>query len=364
MTFINLGKNDPYPRGVAWSGAPAFTSQTLNGSGQGLIVVFDVPKSGTLDKFEFRLGAVTQAPSNGLKCSFQDLVQTSTPSTADGTPDQYRVVTTGLTANTWVAPGLMTSDGTDTGTKRTVTQGQQMALKIEFESFNASDSLAISFTNNTNAASGLSYGCYPYNITAAGAAMHTRMIVVLKYADGSYASVGGDFFPYSALNSHTMNTGTTPDEIGNVIVLPTGILASGLYAQMIPLGNFDLVLYDASNSVLANLSHDLDTKVAGATAAGVGRYFTSNMELAAGTYRVVVKPTSATSLTFYSGDVNAAAIMAAMPLGTACYYTQRTDAGSFSDTTTRRAMCGLMEAGHEAGGSTVLNPFTSVMGKI
>ena len=354
MAFVNLLKHEPLPRNVVWTSTPGFTTHALDASGESVIVVFEVPKDGTLDKFEFLLGTVTQAPANGLKCSFQDVSVAATPATADGTPDQYRVVTSGLTTNTWVAPGLMTSDGTDTGVKRTVTKGQLLALKVEFESFSASDSLQIRFLNNANAAQSLTEGLFPYNL-ANGAVMHGRMIVVLKYNDGTYWNVGGDFFPYSAINSHSVASNTTPDEVGNAITFPTGQLASGVWFTVTPTGNFDLVVYDDASNVLATISHNLNLKVAAFTAAGVGRRFTTNLELAAGSlYRVAIKPSTTTALTAYSGDVAAAAIMNAMDLGEDCYWTQRTDGGSWTDTTTRRAMCGFIIAGgEEAGGGGV-----------
>ena len=63
------------------------------------------------------------------------------------------------------------------------------------------------------------------------------------------------------------------------------------------------------------------------------------MTLAAGTvYRLVVKPTSATSLSVYRINAQSAAMMDQMSGGQTMYETSRTDAGSWTNTTTQRIL--------------------------
>src|SRR5262245_35066085 len=150
--------------------------------------IFEAPKAGTLDMFEFSLGAVTQAPTNGLKCSFQDV--SGSTGDPDGVIDQFRTVTGGLSAGAWVAPGLITSDGTDTGTKRAVAKGDLLACVIEFASFSAGDSLSL----NTITASrdSINQRPYPDYFTAAWAKFASAIpVMALKYSDGTYAHVPG-----------------------------------------------------------------------------------------------------------------------------------------------------------------------------
>ena len=59
------------------------------------------------------------------------------------------------------------------------------------------------------------------------------------------------------------------------------------------------------------------------------------------TYRLAVKPTTATNVSLYSFSVNAAAIMAAFVGGTQWYQSTRTDAGAWTDSTTNCPFIGL-----------------------
>src|SRR3990167_6931370 len=87
--------------------ALGFSSFLLDAAGEKFAVIGVAPKTGNLDSFEFCLGTVTQAPVNGLLCSFQDLdLTTGHP---DGTADQSKTVTAGLTTGAWVAPGTFSA---------------------------------------------------------------------------------------------------------------------------------------------------------------------------------------------------------------------------------------------------------------
>ena len=102
LTAVKGGLWVPTIIGALANAAPAFVGLTIDGAAEKVAVFFQVPKTGTLDAFEFRLGTVTQAPTNGLRCSFQDL--SATTGFPDGTQDQYRDVTSGLTQDTWIVP--------------------------------------------------------------------------------------------------------------------------------------------------------------------------------------------------------------------------------------------------------------------
>lgn len=119
-----------------------FSDLLIDAAGEKVAIVFRAPKTGTLDRAEFKLDAVTQAPVSGLRVSFQDVG--AADGNPDGTQDQFRTVPQGsISAGAWVVPGLMTSDGTDGGTKRSVTKGDLIAFVVEFDSFAAGDSLEV-----------------------------------------------------------------------------------------------------------------------------------------------------------------------------------------------------------------------------
>ncbi|MBI3983851.1 hypothetical protein HY346_00975 [Candidatus Microgenomates bacterium] len=336
--------------------APAFSAMLIDASGEKAAFVLSIPKTGTLDKFEFRLNAVTQAPASGLRCAFQDVSLVN--GDPDGTDDQFRVVTTGLTANTWVAPGLITSDGTDTGVKRAVTKGDLVACVVSFESFATGDSLEVSNLAQTGVVQ-QSIGGFPYpdQFTTAWTKIAGRPVVALKYNDGTYELIEATSLPLSALNSTAFNSGSTPDERGNILQFPFPVKVSGFWVRVDLDGDADVVLYD-SDGTTALATSSLDTNVrASAVGHTLFRYFSSDVSLSKDTtYRLVLKPTSVTSVTLYDFDVNAAAIMDAVEGGQNWHHTQRTDAGAWSQTTTKRNMMGLLvtSADDGAGGGGIL----------
>lgn len=342
MAFVDV------PGGGAWlpeiqpnvSSGTVLNSFLLDASGEKVAFIFQVPKTGTLDKFELLLRTVTQAPANGLKFSFQDL-NTTTTGNPDGTIDQYRVVTSGITSNAWLAPGLMTSDGTDTGTKRSVTRGDWLCCVVEFESFAASDSLNIGAWGH--AASGLASRYQVQHFTTSWSKSGTtHPILALKYDDGTYAHIGWWVQPVLTVASTQFNSGSTPDERGMIVRFPFPAKVSGywIWADRLVNGrSYDVVLYDSDGSTALATDSTSGYEQNGAQ---VGK-FSSELTLSADTdYRLVMKPTSGNNVAIYEATVQDAAHFAAWPGGQNWHATERTDAGSWSQTTTRRPYMGLL----------------------
>lgn len=351
------------PKMIAFSGsAPGYTGFTIDAAAEKFGMVIRAPRAGTLDKFEVRLGAVGQAPTNGLKFSFQDV------STADGNPDgtanQFRVVTGGITANAWVAPGLITSDGTDGGTKRTVAENELLGCVVEFESFNASDSVNFNGLTLATASAGAIQQAYIDLFTASWAKQTTALAVVaLKYTTSPlYEVVTPDIIPASALNSTSFNNASSPDERGLIFQVP---MPCGIYGFLVRYGpsaagrNSELVLYDSDGTtVLHNPSIDGD-QVQSTSARWLFVPVIQDI-LPAVNYRVVIKPTSANSVELQDFEVSTAAIMDAVGGGQNWHYTERTSApspGAWTETTTKRAWIipcfGKFHDGTGAGGGII-----------
>lgn len=344
--------------GVIYPNTPgitfAFTSFLLDAAGEKLAFIFYAPKTGTLRSAGFRLGTVTTGQT--LKASFQDVSLTN--GDPDGTVDQFRTVTVADTDdNTWKQTGIISSDGTDGGTKRTVTQGDLLALVIEFDS--TVGNLNISGATASSASdSPFLIGVYCDHFTAAWLKSSAALpLLALEYDDLSFPFLPG-VWPISASATQVYGNGSTPDEAAlRLQLFPAKVI--GGWANCTIAGNADFVLYDASSNVLASGSLDSDVRLA-----ANGQHiciFTSEATLAANTtYRLSLKPTTATSVTLRYFDVNAAAILGQVQGGQQMYYSTRTDAGAWTDTTTRRPMMGLLisalDDGAAAGGGLLTHP--------
>lgn len=329
------------------------TAFALNAAGDKLAFVVQVPKDGTLDWFEVRIGAIGNAPDNGVRFSFQDI--DATTGFPDGTADQFAVKAT-PSANTWTTPdNVMTDDGTGGGVKRTVAAGAYLGCVIDYSTFVASDSFEVTTPNHAT-------GPWSNNYTADGStgtyAKSTRPpCLALKYSDGTYAEFPLPIIPQSAGGTATtFNNTSTPDERALRFQVPMQCRCVGAWFLADGDGDADIVLYDSGNNVLASASIDPDVR----ETTGVKHFFVfwdPQTLSAATTYRIAVKPTTATSLTVYQFPVSSNGLLAAVPGGIEWYLSTRTDAGAFSDTTTARPLMGLIINGYEAtagggGGAT------------
>ena len=335
-----------------------FDTFTIDASAEKASMKIPVPKTGTLESVGFRLGAVGQAPTNGLKVSFQDIDHTT--GDPDGTVDQFRVVTAGLTANAWVDvsdTGAMTVDG-GAGAKRSVTIGDELFVVIEFESFNASDSLEISAWRGSGVGSRTNYP-YVDHFTSSWAKSLTAVCnVSLKYDDGTYA-----FIPQvgcaSAIASTgvSLDTGTDPDEVALRFIAPFPCRVIGAQINCDLDGDADAVLYDTDGTTpLLTRSLDLNDR-SSTTRAAFQFLFPGTADLSlGGEYHLAIKPTSLTNITVPHFDVDANVIFDQMGGGSDMHWAQRVDGGSWVDTITRRLFASLLlsHVDNGAGGGAVL----------
>lgn len=321
---------------------PGFTSLLMDASGERVAFCGVVPKTGTLDKFEFRVGTVAVAAGSQVRASFQDVSLTN--GDPDGTQDQFRdTAGSSFSSNSWIVPGLITSDGTDTGTKRSVTRGDLIACVIEYQTFTTGDSINVSALDLGSATS---EGRYSYSdlFTASWAKQFDPLCAVLKYDDGTYGSLDPvRCSGVSGLNHVAFNSGSTPDERGLIFRFPVSVKVGAAWVWVEADADSNLVLYD-SDGTTALETILLDANVdAGVGAGGQVRVFTQERELKASTdYRLVVKPTTTSNVGLSDFDVGAAAIMDAFHGGQNWQYTQRTDAGAWTETTTKRAYMALL----------------------
>jgi hypothetical protein len=323
----------------------------LDAATEKLAFIFPAPKTGTLHSVGFGLATVTQAPANGLKISFQDVA--SATGDPDGTIDQYRVVSSGLVTNGWIdvsATGPMTSDGTDGGTKRAVTRGDYLAVVIEFANFSSGDSLSIGTCYS------VWYGApgNHYNDHFTGSwAKHTAYLikVSLKYDDGTYGYIPSSA-PFKKADNVIINSGSNPDEIALKFKMPYPLKVNGLWARLqldSASADSQLILYDSDGStVLASAALDATF----GPAMDPYFYYVPIPEITLmkdAYYRVAVKPTTTNNLRLIYQEVNDVNIWNQVEQGGNFHWSQRVDAGAWTDTTTKRPTVGVVVSALDDG---------------
>jgi hypothetical protein len=327
---------------------------TLDASTEKAACIIQIPKTGTLNTVELLFRAVSMNAASVLRVSFQDLDASGDP---DGTQDQFRDLTTDPTANTWYSTvGLITSDGTDTGVKRAVTAGDLLAVVIEYSTFTAADSVivgGITGVGNTAPA-----GVLPHTdlFTGTWAKSDVAPCLALVYSDSSYAVPDG-CVPANATNVTLINTGSTPDERGLLFQLPFPARCYGFVVRLDLDAATDVVLYSAADAVLA--SYSLSSGVRVGTAGQITRRrFATPVSLSANTsYRLVVKPTTGSNVGVYDWEAASATLCQQYCGGSTWKHTERTDAGAWTDTDTKRPFLSLrldqLDDGAGAGGMLV-----------
>lgn len=237
------------PAPIAWSeaGVPTFETYTLDTTTRKFAIIFRVPESNTLDKFEFGLRTVTQAPANGLKVSFQDVVGGE----PDGTATHFRVVTSGLTTISWVSPDAITDDGTDTGNKKVAVRGDLVACVIEFESFSFGDDLDIAVLAGSQytikgayilSANLLGVWTKGTGIPCMGLVVTDYEVVDVDISDGHIA-VPNTYPVYDII----ADAAEFEEEAGMVFHFPAPVRIGGGYVFVSPLVDFEVVLYDVED---------------------------------------------------------------------------------------------------------------------
>lgn len=352
MGLVNARELLCMPSMIPYSYGYSYT--VLDAAGKRCGNIIQIYKSGNIRKVRFRTKTVTTGDT--LKVTLQT-VNTST----------------GLPTGTLIdaeATGTVVVDAADDNVWKTVDfggavtipviQGQFVALVLEWNSY-VSGNMQIATTTLMPYQATTMYNTYGItDVTASpgtwlkltSAVMHC---ITLEYDDGTYAQAL-EFGSHYGLGAATLSSTTNPDEVGNYIKFPYPFRAVGIWVIADIDYDVTLSLLDTSNNVLANC-----TVYAGVRdSASVGIHYvlfdpdpSANVSIIKDTwYRVIITP-GASSVGQYSVDVPSAAAMDALPLGQYCYWTQRTDGGSWSQTTTKRCLIGLIgdQLDNGAGGS-------------
>jgi hypothetical protein len=299
----------------------------MDASGEQCVLVFRAPRTGNLQGFGAYFGAVGNQPNNGLKFSFQSVSLTTgqASGTILGATAGAHATTAANTPNAagWVDPGNFSEVAA-------VTRGDLVAAVIAFSSFSASDSVTVGGVSGGNFTRG-----FPYGI-AVTTTKQTGVIpcIGIRYDDGTYEGVVHDGWAVTALNQTSINTGSTPDEMGLAFQVPFPcVLKSVLVTLSVAAGaDYDVVVYDSDGTTVLS-TQSVDGDVTSSTGNQFHEHdLDADVSLSANTvYRVVIKPTTVTSLTFNDHSFNSLALMDTAGGGQNFYLTARTNGGSWTD---------------------------------
>jgi hypothetical protein len=343
MAFQNVGHILIPPRSNIDGGS---TSMLLDASGEKAAFIFRAPKTGNISNVYFRLGAVTTGQT--LKASLQDV------SLANGDPDEVvdesgTVSVADTDDNLWKQVTF--------GASRAVTRGDLLCCVVEFDSTVGNLNL---IRHNVSNVQGYAYATLK---TGTWTKANTGYYLAVGYDDGTYPQIPGTAPHHISLQNFANNS--TPDEVGNKIIARVPMRVIGAYFAGRNTGDFQFVLYEGSSvtptAVLTSATMDADVDN-GLADTYFFTYFDSSYDLTVGeTYRLVLLPTTTTSLGRLDLNYTAASILSGDDFGTDIVRTSRTNGGNFAEDTDKRVLCGLLVshiddgAGGESFTGSVIN---------
>jgi hypothetical protein len=240
-----------WPEQVHWAnGSMNGLTTNLDGSTYPIGVIFRVPKTGTLDTCEFRLSTITTAQD--MNVEFRSVSEsTGVP----GSVDQSRTVPSASVSTGWVVPGLVTSDGTDVGTKRTVTQGELLCVSWNWPGTTGSVLFVTHFWYAGMGVYSVGNPFPAFRRASGGGSLTIKTVgdriptIALKYDDGTYGHIPFAY-PRSNHSSTSVSLNSSPDEIGFRIKMPVTAKCVGVWGMHNGDCQFKLRLMDDASTEL------------------------------------------------------------------------------------------------------------------
>lgn len=336
---------------------PVFASSVIDATGEKLAFIGRVwnkdRATKSIVKVGFQFGSVTKAGGSALTVSLQDVdVVNGPPFRPDGTQDQTVAVANadaGFTSNSWYQTAALSAS-------RSVAFGELLSVVIEYDGGGRLGADAVNI-NSLNLASGtITWLTSGVSLLASGSwgAVQALPNVILEFTDGTFGTF--DYgWPVTAMGSVDYDNASVADEIALEFTVPVQCKCDGAYMFVsVNAGgsNFDIVLYEGTNSIIATVSHDANA--VHSVGAGVGKYvavpFPEVTLRPSSIYRLALKPTTTGNINLFYFDVNDANHFQAHAGGTSWVYNTRADAGSWGTaTTTRRPWAGIKISALEHG---------------
>ena len=296
---------------TAANAAPSFTTNALliDAIDEGACFVVAAPRTGTITKVGWGTRTVTTGATLDVRLEAVAAAAKFPAGTLFGTNTNGSQVVADANDNTWFLTALTTG--------ASVTKGQVFAVVIKNPGASAGTLQIAGFADDSNTLdfpySGLNTGVSP---TISYASAQAAPILAFEYSDApTVVPIPGCWPMNGTITATAVGTGSTPDIIGLrfKVAFPCRLNGAGIWVDAD--GDFKVMLvseaYHQANAtgILASLT--VDHVQEATTAAAYHEYlFPATYDLVADTYyRLVIEPTTATTLSVYDFDVSTLALM-------------------------------------------------------
>lgn len=308
------------------------------GSQSRLMVGLPVPRTGTLDRIKLVPSTVTALQP--VRISFQNIPNGG--QFADNVIDQFRDHVAGdFTANTLFTSGLITSDGTDGGAKRSVVVGENLAIVFQWVSTTGTQ-LSIQGRTNTSAPQWASFPYYAANWGTVNwlGSINAQPGIILVYEDGVEIPAHAWWWPSIGTGTVSLTTSSSPDEAGLYFTPRFSGTVHQVRLWRATEGspaNREVSIYNG-NTLLSRVTlPSTDVLSVAGTRTAYPTFFPTSVPITRGqVHRVTVRWASGAGTTVvlpWTGQD--AAMRARGPFGTDGCWTERTDEGAWTENAAR-----------------------------
>lgn len=304
----------PYPLGPFVSNETTFT---LNAAGEGIGAVFRVPVAGAIDRIGFHMANITTGGTCDVRVETVDSSTGVNTGTLWDTNTNGSLVVANTDDNTWLECTLTST--------ASVSVGDYVAVVIVAPSgFNGT---IRKFTSPIVA------GSLPYTIQNSGSWTRNqdRPAITVRWADTRYYPIEGFAVLQITDQNQAISSAITPDEVGLKFTFPFGATMMGAQVWLSGVAtseDFVMKLYDSSDTLVSS-----ETVDAAYFPDGMGYVnFLDNPELTSGeTYRLTVLPSTTNAFNLKYATVSDTVYQEQTPGRNLAQWTERTDAGSWTD---------------------------------
>jgi hypothetical protein len=331
-------RTTPFPQMPHYANGANITFTSIfsfNGASEKVGWVLCPPKTGSIRKIHYRTIAVANVGTDPLDVRIETVGATGQPSgTLWGTNTNVAQMCGG--ANTWMTTDALTADAVITNTDTPI------AVVIANPATGFADCQVAAIATAFSGAPGRPYGLIYTSVWSAPQALAS--VMALEYSDGSIPYTPG-LHPLSEFTSQALTTATTPDEIGIRFSVPFRARVKGFWITprlTAITSDFQVSLYNPAGSLVLSKVFDA-SQMQSLAFQYTEEFFVGTQTIEPNTfYRLAVKPTTTNNLDVAYMGCATTALMDGMPGGPDVYWTERTDGGSWTDTTTRWPMMGVL----------------------
>ena len=323
MAWLLLNEGLYWPR---YDPAMQASTSTLNSTTIRQALVLRSPRTAALTGVRFSVGTVT-TPEN-LTIALEGVTGGMAPDDVESQTATYALA--GGDANTTIAVTF--------GSSRQLAKGELFAVVIRWTSTAGN----MTFKQTSAGAGAITGGKGWAYVAAWAAAGFTYPCFSFNWSDDVHVCTPGIYPVPGTGNSWnadlSLNSGTTPDEIGLRLVSPVSGRIAGVFVNHVSTSGAtaDVKLYDSASNVL--FSRAVQYGVEWQSGAQRVHMLSAPIHVRKGdVLRVTAALTSGTSTAWPRVVLDSNARLACLPLGDVeAYRTERTDGGAWTDTTTER----------------------------